>query len=184
MGKEELLEKLLRSYESSFDVFPSYQLGDAFFDAYAAFDMTGAKYVLSKKAELWRVQCYEHAFFRLRDVLTADDVAAFRQQIIDRIEPELVRRGQPLPPPDHMYSYVTGIFLCDRITPEAEKAARAFRYNKNYRLTFRGYTQARLLVFDFSTGRLFGNGAARKLKKGYRKIVPAFFAEEEGESVS
>ena len=42
---------------------------------------TNAKYVLVKKAELWRALNYEHVFFQRVDFLEAEDVDAFREQI-------------------------------------------------------------------------------------------------------
>ena len=44
-----------------------------------------------------------------------------------------------------------------------------FRYFKNYLASIRGYSEARLLVFDLEAGEIFGNRAAKEMVKGYRK---------------
>lgn len=35
--------------------------------------------------------------------------------------------------------------------------------------SIRGYSEARLLVFDLEAGEIFGNRAAKEMVKGYRK---------------
>ena len=91
MTGQEFLEKLLQSYQSAFDITRPYEVEGERYDAYAAFNVTSAKYVLVKKAELWRANCFEHTFFSCRDRLEAEDLKRFRVQIDTFIEPELVR---------------------------------------------------------------------------------------------
>lgn len=43
----------------------------------AGFSMTSAKYVLVKRAELWRAHCFEHAFFQCREEIHAGDLLRF-----------------------------------------------------------------------------------------------------------
>ena len=52
----ELLETLLASYAECYDIQRDYPIQDAVYPAYAKFNVTSAKYVLMKKAELWRVK--------------------------------------------------------------------------------------------------------------------------------
>lgn len=168
---QKLLEQMLLSYESAFDITRPYELDGVQYDAYAAFNVTSAKYVLIKKAELWRANCFEHTFFSCRKQLSAADLQRFHENIEAVIEPELVCGGQRCPEKDHMYTYVTGIFYSEQaLEAETVKAIRKFRYFKNYRLGIRGYCEARLLVFDMQQQNVLGNGAARELIKGYRKI--------------
>ena len=171
MTGEELLERLLRSYRQSFDMECPYTLGGVEYDAYGAFDVTSAKYVLTKKAELWRAQCYEHVFFRHMDVLSEGELDRFRQQIVEYIEPQMVRHGEKCPPENHMYTFLTGIYICEEgISQNVISKIKKFKYMKNYRFTIRGYCDARLLVFDMKNKKIYGNSAGRDLMKGYKKI--------------
>ncbi len=171
MKKDELLERLLRSYQQSFDVERPYMIQGESFDAYGAFNVTSAKYVLSKKAELWRAQCYEHAFFKTLETCTREVLETFRRQIVEYIEPELVRHGEKCPPPNHMYTYITGIFICENgISKEIIQEIQRFKFSKNYRWMIRGYCDARLVVFDLANKQICGNKAARQMIKGYKKI--------------
>lgn len=166
----DFLNQLLQSYQEHFDIEKPYRIHDEIYEAYAKFSVTNAKYVLTKKAELWRANCFEHVFFQLKDILTTEDLSAFQIQIQNYIEPQLVRGGNRWPEKDHMYTYITGIFICrNGLSQEAEKSLKKFRYEKNYLWTIRGYCQTRILVFDLKNKKIKGNRAAKPLIKGYKK---------------
>lgn len=170
MTGENLLEKLLDSFRTSYDVENTCDINGDICDAYASFNATSAKYVLVKNAELWRANCFEHVFFRLKEKLTKEDIEKFREQIVSYIEPELVRGGKRWPEKDHMYTYMTAVYICeDGLSEDAVKAVRRFRYVKNYKFTIRGYSEARILVFDLKNQKILGNRAAGPLVKGYKK---------------
>ena len=171
MTAQELLEKLLDSYRQSFDITRPFQVDGHVYDAYAAFNVTSAKYVLVKTAELWRANCYEHTFFSCRASLCRNDLDIFREEIVNHIEPEIVRAGKACMEKDHMYTYITGIFICEQGVPkELKNDICRFRFFKNYRLGIRGYSEARLLVLDIKNHETLGNRAAKDLIKGYKKI--------------
>lgn len=171
MDRQELLEKLLSSYESAFDIKRSYRIDENVYDAYAQFRVTSAKYVLVKRAELWRADCFEHTLFACRDEISEEDITTFHTEIVSHIEPHLVRRDEKAPPKNHMYTYMTGIFISEKtLSEKTKKAVRGFKYLKNYRAGFRGYSQGRLVVFDLESRTITGNCAAKDLIKGYRKV--------------
>ncbi len=170
MTGQEFLEKLLASYQEAFDITRSFDVNGDIYDAYAAFQVTSAKYVLVEKAELWRANCYEHTFFKCCQSLDTEMLDVFRREIVEYIEPVIVRKGRDCMEKEHMYTFITGIFLCDEEVPEELKMQiKGFRFFKNYRFGIRGYTEARFLVFDMKNKKVMGNRAARELVKGYRK---------------
>ncbi|MGN1193798.1 MAG: hypothetical protein ACI4S0_14095 [Dorea sp.] len=170
MTGKELFEKLLVSYRSSFDIERDYDINGDVYDAHASFNVTSAKYVLIKKAELWRADCFEHVFFRVTDELKLEDIERFRKEVVTYIEPQLVRGGKKWPEKDHMYTYMTAIYICnDGVSEEVKKAVKKFGYIKNYLMTIRGYSEVRMLVFDLKNHKIFGNRAAKDLVKGYKK---------------
>lgn len=172
MNKEELFQKLLRVYRSSFDIQEPYDIKDDRYDAYAFCNITNAKYVLIKKAELWRAICFEHVFFRLCERILPEDIDRFCRQVSEQIEPELVRGGKPCVEKDHMYSYITGIFICERgISKEVKRKIRKAHFYKNYKLSFRGYCQMRILVVDMENHKIIGNSASGDLIKDYKKLI-------------
>lgn len=172
MTGQEFLEKLIDSYRSAFDIERPFDINGDCYDAYASFNVSSAKYVLMKKAELWRADCYEHTFFNYRNILTVEDLERFRKAVAGYIEPQLVRGGKDCTEKDHMYTYITGIFIAEGgVTEEVRKTVRKFKFFKNYRFGIRGYSEARILVFDMQNKKVLGNPAARELVKGYKKAL-------------
>lgn len=175
MNNEAVLERLLKSYRSSFDIECPYTVFGEQYDAYGAFRVTSSKYVLSKKAELWRAQCFEHVFFQLTDNISEEILDHFKQQITDHIEPEMVRHNESCPPKDHMYTYITGIFIAENgVSPDMVKKIRKFRFSRNYRFMIRGYCDARIVVIDVKNQNFYGNPAAKDILKGYKKMKHLF----------
>ena len=153
MNGQEIRDRLLHSYERSYDIVKPSEVNGHTYDACASYHESGAKYVLSKKAELWRISCHEHAYFKAVEEL------------------KVVREGKEVPDTDHMYTLVTGIFFADKpVADSVKKKIRKYKYYKNYRFSLRGYCQVRLLVFDTAEQKVFGNRAAWELVKGYAKM--------------
>lgn len=172
MTGQEFIEKLIDSYRSAFDIERSYDINGDIYDAYAHFNVSSAKYVLMKKAELWRADCYEHTLFSYREELTVEDLTRLHKAMEAYIEPQLIRGGAKCTQKDHMYTYMTGIFVVEEgISDEVKKAIRKFKFFKNYMFGIRGYSEARVLVFDMKNRKVLGNPAARDLVKGYKKAI-------------
>ena len=57
MNGQEIRDRLLHSYERSYDIVKPSEVNGHTYDACASYHESGAKYVLSKKAELWRISC-------------------------------------------------------------------------------------------------------------------------------
>ena len=170
MTGDYLLDKLLDPFRHSYDVERTCDINGDIYDAYASYNATGSKYVLIRKAELWRAECFEHIFLRKKDRLTIEDIERFHDQVVTYIEPELVRGGKRWPGKDHMYTYMTAIYICeDGVSEEVKKKIKRYRYVKNYKLTIRGYSEVRILVFDLKNEEIFGNKAAHDLVKGYTR---------------
>lgn len=171
MTGQEFLEKVLASYQEAFDITRPFDVNGNLYDAYAAFNVTSAKYVLVESAELWRANCYEHTFFSCCQSFGREALNRFGREIVEYIEPQIVRQGRGCMEKDHMYTFITGIFFSEEgICEEMIKEIRKFKFFKNYRLGIRGYSEARLLVFDMKNRKVAGNRAARALIKGYRKV--------------
>ena len=89
-----MLDRILDTYSQSFDITKEYAVGSTVYDAYGYCNITNSKYVLVKKAELWRALCFEHVFFRKTSSLTASDIDTFLKHTARYIEPVLVRKGR------------------------------------------------------------------------------------------
>lgn len=170
MDAEKLLDKLLLTYESNYDIRKYFQINNHMYDAFAQFSVTSSKYVLMKKAELWKADCFEYVLFKCVKTLTSEDLDLFMKDLVTYLEPIYVRSGAPCPNPNHMYSFMTGIFICEN-TPSQElmRKFKKMSYTKNYRMGIRGYSQMRLLAIDLAAQCITGNRAAKALVNGYAK---------------
>ena len=90
----------------------------------------------------------------------------------EHMEPELVCKGRKYPEKDHMYSYLTVAFICDR-TPDAEviNDIKKFKYEKNYLFTIRGHVEGHMVMIDLSTGKVTACKAAKHLSSFYENIL-------------
>lgn len=69
------------------------------------------------------------------------------------MEPQLVRSSAKYPPPNHMYTFLTAIFISEsRVSPEVKKEVQRFRYFKNYLASIRGYSETVTPTVVFATG--------------------------------
>ena len=83
MNGQEIRDRLLHSYERSYDIVKPSEVNGHTYDACASYHESGAKYVLSKKAELWRISCHEHAYFKAVEELNDQDVETFLTDLTD-----------------------------------------------------------------------------------------------------
>ena len=96
----------------------------------------------------------------------------FQSQLLEYMEPELVCQGEKVPKKNHMYTYLTGIFLSDEpADPEVIKVVRKLHFRKNYRFAVRGFSEERVVLFDIKNRKITGNPAAKELIKGYKKML-------------
>lgn len=156
--RELVLERLLASHETWFDVYRDYEFGGRVFPGYAEFHSHGEQYVLVKRAKLWEVDAFEYLFFALADDLDQaglDDLVAFmKEQSITKVHPD----------PNHMTSYLSLVIIANTVADDVKKAARKTRFRKNFALGIRGWADLRLAVLDISDGSVTTNPQGREMK--------------------
>lgn len=138
LTRQQALEKLLNCYARYFDITPA-QESEAPLAAELAFHAHTSKYVLSKKATLWEANSHEYVYVFTVPHLTHEIYKACEQLAYER------GMARVEPGPNHMYTYITALFLCDTCDPAARKALKGCRYYKSYRLSYWGW-------MDFHTG--------------------------------
>ena len=67
MDQASYLNIILAKYAGTFDIEKNRVIDGREYTAYGYFSSLGEKYVLVKKAKLWSVKAYEHAFFLTED---------------------------------------------------------------------------------------------------------------------
>ena len=156
--KERMLAKLKDAYTVYFDE-AAVPEGVAGLSACYAFYCTNECYVLSKKVKLWSAETNEFVYVFSIPELTAASYAACRDKAyalgMQNIHPHF----------DHRSSFITAVFLCDRIAEDAAKDVKRTRIHKDFMLSLKGWMDFRSAAVDLSCGAIFVNRAAKDLKQ-------------------
>ena len=165
------LNRLLVRYAGTFDLYTPYQLGGMTFPAYGYFYSHVEKFVLTRSANMWSSDSYEHILFLPLEEATLDTVAKMKQLLLEEVEPKLVLKGEDVPPPSHMYSYMS-LFLISEKKPSKEtiKAVKKLSYDKGYMLNMRGFSQAQICLISIEDEKVYHNFAAHGKKKTLKGI--------------
>ena len=165
------LDRLLVRYAGTFDLYTPYQIGGNTFPAYGYFYSHVEKFVLTRNANMWSSDSYEHILFVAMDEVTASDVSEMKRILLEEVEPKLVLKGEELPPPNHMYSYMSVILISDkRPSKEAVKAVKKLSYDKGYMMNMRGFSQAQMCLVSIEEEKIYHNFAAHGKKKTLKGI--------------
>lgn len=158
MQFETYLDNLIAQYEGYFDIQRPHVFAGSEVLAYARFMQRTAKYMLTRQAQLYATEVFEHVFFVYAPNL---DEAAFsrEKERILAAEQEYVK-----PNSDHMYSYITLILICGHIEEPVKQQVRRTRFTKNYRFGVQGYSTVRIAAVDLGDGTFVLNRQGKELK--------------------
>lgn len=156
--RELVIERLLVSHETWFNVYRDYEYGGRQFAGYAEFHEHGEQYVLVKRAKIWEVDAFEYMFFesaeRLDEELLANLVEFMTTKAINKVHPD----------PNHMTSYLSLVVVTDHMADGMEKVVRKTKFRKNFALGIRGWADLRLAVVDLSTRSVITNSQGKELR--------------------
>lgn len=165
MEFKEYAETIERKLQRSFDIARDHCISGARYDLYAEFRMRNEKFVVSKKAVIYAFENNEYCLMRYLPVLTAEDAAKFRDDIVSAVM-NLVK-----PDGEHMSSVLTGIIVYgdggEGAVREAAEAVRRFRYHRSFSLGFRGWVDIRLLLVSLKEGVVAANKRGEQVSKVY-----------------
>ncbi len=171
MERTACLEKLLDAFAGSYDIAREETLCGRRVEARAEMRALNSKYVLSKKLVLWEANAFEQCLFVPAETLTADMVADWWNFLTKTAEAELIHPGEKYPPEGHMYTYLTVIFVADKVEADAAKAVRKAKFTKNYLLSLRGWATGRAMAIALDSGEVTVNAAGKEMVKPIRKLI-------------
>lgn len=150
----EAQEKLLERYAGYFDI--SYpQEEQVPLVALCEFHEHSEKYVLSRKAKLWQANSHEYIYLFSVSHLTEDLYHTFENYAythgMEKIQPG----------PEHMYSYITVMVLCDTCDEAAQRAVRRCRIYHSFRLSFWGWMDFHTSLAVLSDRKAFSNAGGK-----------------------
>lgn len=180
MDTAQMLERTLASFAGNYDITREAQVASRRVEALAQLRAMNSRYMLSKKWVVWQANAFEHCIFVTVPTLTAETVRDWFSFLTEEAEPELVHPGADVPPEGHMYSYLTVVYLCGRMEPEAARAVRKLRFTKNYRFSLRGWATGRALAVEVPTGKMAFNAQGKEMRRHFQQLLKAPAAESAG----
>lgn len=170
MNTGDYLDHLLRKYSGTFDIYQPYVIHGKEYPAYGYFFSHVEKYVLVREANMWSSDSYEHILFiEAEEVIPALIEEAYGI-VREYMEPVLVRKGEDLPVPGHMYSYLTISIIAQKpLSKEMRKAVKHFKFEKGYRFNMRGFSQAHIICTTLEDEKVYTNYAGSKSAKLYKQ---------------
>jgi len=194
MTSGDYLEKILDRMTSTHNITRNFTADGKTFAAYALYEASSEKYVLSRKANLWKVSESEHVLFMTlpenADPGTdpganpgadsdadpgASPEALFEEAgrvISDYMEPVLSRGNEKYPPKDHMRTFLTAVLVLERSPgPELIRKVRRFRFDKSYLFSLRGFSQGRIIVVDLPSKKVYTSPAAKDVAAFFRQAL-------------
>lgn len=194
MTSGDYLDKILDRMTSTHNITRNFTADGKTFAAYALYEASSEKYVLSRKANLWKVSESEHVLFMTLPEnadpgadsgadseadpganSSADPGALFEEAgrlISDYMEPVLSRSNEKYPPKDHMRTFLTAVLVLER-SPDQEliRKVRRFRFDKSYLFSLRGFSQGRIIVVDLPSKKVYTSPASKDVAAFFRQAL-------------
>jgi hypothetical protein len=123
------------------------------------------KYVLSRKAKLWAVEVNDFLYLFSVPKLEKEEA---KECISFSIEDALPRVK---PHKEHMYSFVTAVFIADETERDVMSFIRWRRFIKSYKLGFHGSSPLKAAVLDIGKEKIVTNNMGRDLCKQIKNII-------------
>lgn len=122
------------------------------------------KYFLFHSNELWSTHQEEFLFVFSVPHLSKDVFEACRDYAYDT-GMEMAHIGS-----GHMYTYISPVFICDTVEPEARKALEKCKYYKTFRFSLHGWMEYHAGCVDLSEMKFYFNKAGRCMEKGLKSL--------------
>ena len=195
MTSGDYLDKILDRMTSTHNITRNFTADGRTFATYALYEASSEKYVLSRKANLWKVSESEHVLFMTLPEnadpgadseadsgagpganSSADPEALFEEAgrlISDYMEPVLSRGNEKYPPKDHMRTFLTAVLVLERSPgPELIRKVRRYRFDKSYLFSLRGFSQGRIIVVDLPSKKVYTSPAAKDVAARFLPASP------------
>lgn len=123
------------------------------------FDVSGRIFITPQDI-IDRMESYERCYVKCFDSIGLGDVEEFFQGLCGMVE-------KLKPGKDHFQTDITGVMVCAQLPPGIERHVRRLRYDRTFRLYFRGWAEVRLVCVDLSAEKVCANPPGKELKKVY-----------------
>lgn len=150
--------KLKGSLEAYFNVTLNKEVINKKFDLFADFNSRNARYMLSKKAEIYAYKSNEYVFYNnIETEINKDVLESMKNFLTENID-NIIEVDN-----EHMNSIINVVYTINGgITEEIKKKIKKFSFYKSFKFGFKGWVNTRLIVIDLRTNEIYTNKLARK----------------------
>ncbi|MGI6263501.1 MAG: hypothetical protein ACOYKB_06660 [Succiniclasticum sp.] len=128
------------------------------------YERTG-QHLLLRQNEIWAARQEEFLFLFSVTELTPERFAACRDFAYSA-GMSMAHIG-----PEHMYTYISPLFVCDSVHEEARRQLEHCRIYKTFRFSFRGWLDFHAACYDASRGTLSYNKAGTCMRESLERIL-------------
>ena len=159
-----IIDRFLDSYRYSYDIFPGDMGSGLPLKAVCQHHTRSEKYILSRKAKLWAVEVNDYLYLFNMPKLEKEEAKACIAFSIEDALPKVE------PHKEHMYSFVTVVFLADEASRDVLRFIRWRRFIKSYKFGFHGSSPLKAAVLDIGREKIVTNSMGRDLRKQIKNI--------------
>lgn len=166
MKTAEYLDRLLLRYSGTFNIYQPYVINEKEYPAYGYFFSHVEKYILVREANMWSTHSYEHILFIEAEKCSSELLQEAEEIISGYMEPELVRKNEPLPEKNHMYSHLNVVLVCqEAVEKELAGKIRHYHFERGYQFNMRGFSRGCIMCISLDDKKFISNRHGREKKK-------------------
>ncbi|MCQ2572463.1 MAG: hypothetical protein MJ182_01055 [Treponema sp.] len=164
-----IIKRLLESFQSYYNIVTFDD--ESYLVARCDYFEKSEKFMVSKKANLWSANAEEFIYLFYAPNLT-ENIYDECMKLVAEAWPKEAHIG-----PDHMYTYVTPIFVCEDFEPAAAKKLKKCRIYKSFKLSFYGWMEYHTALIcsktegDSKEWKLLSNPRGACVKKMVLKVL-------------
>jgi hypothetical protein len=159
-----ILDRFLSLYQSSYDILNGDMASGLPLMAVCQHHTRSEKFVLSRKARLWAVEVNDYLYLFSMPRLEKEQAQACISFSIEDALPRVK------PHKEHMYSFITTVFVADEADKDALKFIRRRRFNKSYKLGIYGASPLKTAVLNIEQEKVETNNMGRDLRRQINNI--------------
>jgi hypothetical protein len=159
-----ILDRFINSYRSSYDIETGDMSSGLPLEAVCQHHTRSEKFVLSRRAKLWAVEVNDYLYlFSVRKLgkEQAEECVSFSlENALPRVKPHN----------EHMYSFITAVFVADEAEQDALKFISRRKFNKSYKFGFYGSSPLKTAALDIGQEKIVTNNMGRDLRRQIKNI--------------
>lgn len=160
MTRQEYLERVQSRLRVNFDVeIPGKEDGKEFLMIARYHGISGRIFLMPEDI-IDKYEIFEICYMAALDQPSLKDIEAYFYLMAEKA-------SSLCPEKDHFCTDITGILISESMPEETERLAKKLKFEKTFRLSWRGFSKVRLICVDLTKNKVYTNKAGKEIKKVY-----------------